>query len=60
MRRGDVGYGVRDDGTFAYPCQAGKRTLVIYNDDRKELGRAVVDVIAGQTVTVTIRLTRDP
>jgi hypothetical protein len=57
---GDIGYGVREDGTFDYPCQAGKRILVIYGTGREELGRATVNVIAGKTVTVTIRLTKNP
>jgi hypothetical protein len=57
---GDMGYGVREDGTFDYPCQAGERILVIYGEGREELGRATVNVIAGKTVTVTIRLTKDP
>ena len=61
---GDMGYGVMPDGSFTYPCQAGKRVLVIYGDDAKgnrvELGRTTVNVIAGKTVTVTMRLTKDP
>jgi hypothetical protein len=55
---------VMPDGTFSYPCQAGKRILVIYGTnakgDRVELGRATVNVISGKTVTVTMRLTKDP
>ena len=55
---GDMGYSVRQDGTFEYPCQAGKRTLVIYGNDREEFGRATVSVVGGETVPVTIRLTK--
>jgi hypothetical protein len=61
---GDIGYGVRENGTFDYGCQAGRRIIVIYGTGAKggrvELGRATVMVIAGQTVTVTIHLTKDP
>ena len=61
---GDMGFGVMPDGTFTYPCQAGTRILVIYGWDdsgsRVELGRKTVRVIAGETVRVTIRLTKDP
>lgn len=61
---GDIGYGVRDNGTFDYGCQAGRRIIVIYgtnaSGDRVELGRATVNVVAGKTVNVKIRLTRNP
>ena len=59
-----MGYGVATDGTFTYPCQAGERIIVIYgrrdNEDWVELGRKTVTVIGGETVSVTITLTRDP
>lgn len=61
---GDMGYGVLPDGTFTYPCQAGERILVIYgrdaNGSRVELGRKTVTVIAGKTISVTIKLTKNP
>ena len=57
---GDMGYGIKSDGTFEYPCQAGVRVITITGHNAKggnvEVGRATVTAIAGQTVRVTIRV----
>jgi hypothetical protein len=57
---GDMGYGIKPDGTFEYPCQAGVRTITITGHDAKggnvEVGRATVTVVGGGTVRLTIRL----
>ena len=62
---GDIGYGVLQDGTFEYPCQAGTRTIIVRGpapdgDGWPELGRATVEVPANGTVEVTIRLDEAP
>ena len=58
-----VGYGIADDGTVDFPCQAGVRTIVITglnaNGGNVEIGRKTVTVIAGKTVSLTI-LVRNP
>ena len=55
---GDIGYGIRPDGTFEYPCTAGIRTITVTghkaNGSNIEVGRATVTVVAGKTVRVTI------
>jgi hypothetical protein len=55
-----VGIGFAGDGTARYPCQAGRRTLVITGLNAKggnvEVGRAAVTVVAGKTVTLRIRV----
>lgn len=57
---GDVGYGIKSDGTFEYPCKAGVRTITVTghkaNGGNIELGRATVTVVADKIVRVTIRL----
>jgi hypothetical protein len=59
-----VGYGFKPDGTFEYPCTAGVRTITVTGHNAAggnvEVGRATVTVIAGKTVKVTIRLTKNP
>jgi hypothetical protein len=59
-----VGHGVLANGQFEINCQAGVRTILIMGRAAKGgnevVGRATVIVIAGQTVHVTIRLTRNP
>jgi hypothetical protein len=61
---GDMGFGVADDGTFKYPCQAGPRVIVIMKNvadgEWKVIGRAKVMVAAGGTTKVTIHLTEMP
>ena len=56
---GDIGYGIKADGTFEYPCKAGVAHVTITGlnatGGNVELGRATVTVIAGKTVRVTIR-----
>lgn len=58
-----VGYGIADDGTVTFPCQAGVRTLVITglnaNGGNVEVGRKAVTVVAGKTVRLTVRV-RNP
>jgi hypothetical protein len=58
-----VGYGIAEDGTVRFPCQAGARTLVITGLNAKggnvEVGRKTVTVIGGKTIPVTIRV-RNP
>ena len=55
-----MGYGIADDGTFAFSCQAGARMIVITGMNAKggnvEVGRKKVTVIAGKTVRLTIRV----
>ena len=57
---GDIGYGIKADGTFEYPCKAGVRVITITGLNAKggnvEVGRATVTVIAGKTVRVTIHV----
>jgi hypothetical protein len=59
-----VGYGFKPDGTFEYPCTAGVRTITVTGHNAKggnvEVGRATVTVIAGKTIKVIIRLTKNP
>ena len=63
---GDIGYGVREDGTFEYPCQVGIRTIQIkkLKDDADGewtvIGEATVQLVGTGAVTVTIRLTETP
>ncbi|HEV8403545.1 MAG TPA: hypothetical protein VGQ31_10970 [Candidatus Limnocylindrales bacterium] len=58
-----VGIGFLEDGTTNFPCQAGRRTLVIFgvgaDGGNVEVGRKTVTVIAGKTIGVTIRV-RNP
>jgi hypothetical protein len=55
-----VGYGIADNGTVRFPCQAGARALVITGLNAKggnvEVGRKTVTVVAGKTVSITIRV----
>ena len=57
---GDIGYPIEADGTFELPCKAGERVVTITGLNAKggnvEVGRATVTVIAGKTVSVTIRV----
>jgi hypothetical protein len=60
---GDIGYGVSPDGEFEYPCQAGKRTILVIEaggnvDPPPVLGEGTVVVVAGKTVELEIRLKR--
>lgn len=59
---GDIGYGVREDGRFEYPCKAGRRTILVRDWVATEGGQhpvvasVVVDVPADGTVEVELRL----
>lgn len=61
---GDMGFGVADDGTFRYPCQAGTRTIIVRAEDpdggTREVGRVVVEVVADEETEVTIQLDEVP
>ena len=59
---GDIGYGVREDGRFEYPCAVGRRTILVKDwvategGDHPVVASVVVDVPAGGEVRVRIRL----
>ncbi len=57
---GDMGYGVREDGRIEYPCQAGRRTILIKDwsadDAHTVVASVVVDVPANGEVEVELRL----
>ncbi len=57
---GDIGYGVRSDGSFEYPCHVGRRTIRVLDwvgdGDHQVVASTVVDVRDGREVKVTIRL----
>lgn len=61
---GDMGFGIGNDGTFEYPCQAGLRTIVVLKNiaegEWKTIGRGTVKVLAHKTVKLTIKLTENP
>jgi hypothetical protein len=63
---GDIGYGVREDGTFEYPCQIGTRTIQLKqlkgaNDSEwVVIGEATVRLIGSGAVRVIIRLSEEP
>jgi hypothetical protein len=61
---GDMGFGIRNDGTFEYPCQAGLRTIVVRQNiaegEWKVIGRGTIKVLAHKTVKLTIELTENP
>lgn len=58
--RGDIGYGVREDGRIEYPCKAGRRTILVKDwsadDEHLVVAETVVDVPANGEVAVEIRL----
>lgn len=57
---GDIGYGVRSNGSFEYPCHVGRRTIRVLDwvgdGDHQVVASTVVDVRDGREVKVTIRL----
>jgi hypothetical protein len=56
---GDIGFGVAPDGSFEYPCKAGRRTIVIEAstpDGWVVVGAVEVDVPADDTIEVVIAL----
>ena len=57
---GDIGYGVRSNGSFEYPCHVGRRTIRLVDwvgdGDHQVVASTVVDVRADREVEVTIRL----
>ena len=61
---GDMGFGIRHDGTFEYPCQAGVRTILVQKNiadgEWKVIGRGTVTVVGHKTVKLTIKLTENP
>lgn len=61
---GGIGYGVREDGTFELPCQAGERMIIVERRDADgerwvEIGRGTVTVPADGRVSLTIEVS-DP
>lgn len=50
---GDIGFGVRPDGTFEYPCQIGTRTIQV-SEGGRVFGQVRVEIIAGRTSVVRI------
>jgi hypothetical protein len=61
---GDMGFGVGEDGTFRYPCQAGTRTVVILDESAaagsEEVGRFTVEVPPDGVVEVVVTLDGSP
>jgi hypothetical protein len=57
---GDIGYGVREDGRFDFPCKAGRRTILIKDwtsdGEHPVVASVVVDVPANGEVEVDIQL----
>jgi hypothetical protein len=61
---GDMGFGIREDGTFEYPCQAGRRTIqvkeMVGDGEWRVIGERTVVVESDRKVRVTITLAFDP
>jgi hypothetical protein len=59
---GDMGYGVGDDGKFELPCQVGGWTFDVTvrgtGDDRQSIASGRVVVLAGQIVSLEIKLAK--
>jgi hypothetical protein len=57
---GDVGFGVSPDGSTDLPCQVATWTIRVLTPSGKTVGSAKVDVLAGRSVPLTIRLSVVP
>jgi hypothetical protein len=61
----DMGYGVGSDGHFEYPCQIGRRTILIQvpteeDGEWRTIGRGTVVVKEGKTTRLDIELDERP
>ena len=61
----DMGYGVGSDGRFEYPCQVGRRTILLQvptdeDGEWRTIGRGTVVVNEGKTARLDIELDERP